>query len=222
MLEKEPDKRPATLTGAVEELVLAAGAIGIPIDKSSDVTVDAAMRAATARTLQAATQQTLVGAATEVATPVARRSSRSILLASVVAVVAGAGGIYLAERHGNTVGGASPTVMPSVSASATASGTSTSQGEDVDVVVDSMPHAEIYDGAQRLGVTPFTIRLPKRSGAKTLTLKADGYVARDIDVDTSSSHAASFTLAPVSVKPLVTATSTATKKISSELEKPTF
>lgn len=117
---------------------------------------------------------------------------------------------------------------PSSQASAAPISSHDTEPQMVEIVIDSTPPSDVYEGDQKLGPTPYEAHWRKAPGRKHLTLKAAGFVSQDVDVDTDESGLVSTQLAEAKlVKPRSHGTSGASSKpsattVSSDLAVPSF
>ncbi|MGH7283430.1 MAG: serine/threonine protein kinase [Polyangiaceae bacterium] len=207
MLEKEADKRPPTLTKAIDDLARVANengytvslpAIGAakPVRTTGGTSNRAVNSLESMRTVQATSAPegvrlgTVMGAETAAAVPPKKRTAIYAGVALAFAVV----GIGVAFK----MKGAAPAVtMPTASAMATvgastpsasstplasASASAAPLPKKIAVTFHATPeHAAIYVGDDRIGVAPGPVDL--EAGKKvTLTFKADGYKPVDQDI----------------------------------------
>ncbi len=140
--------------------------------------------------------QTFLGAETDVA-PTGKSRRGLFIAVGAVAFALGIGGVIFAVgRKGDTgpvahrddpppvVSDKPPVVPPPIASSAEVPAVATT----VDLkIVTSPEHVNVFRGKERLGTTPDPIRLPKSSEKVTLTLKAEGFRALDLEVDPSES-----------------------------------
>ncbi len=226
MLEKEPEARPASLTAAVDEL----SAAWVSVGGAHEISLPSFALSATPSG-RLISQETLVGAETEIAPTAKKRSAALIAIAaSVVALAVGVGAYFVvaprrepvkvpavADSHGTT----SALAPATTSAAASASASVAPQATEVELTIDSTPpHAEVFDGAKKLGTAPGPIHLARATGTRKLTFKATGFAPRETEVDTSSNGTISIALtanAQQGTKPAGTKHTT-----SSELEAPSF
>jgi serine/threonine-protein kinase len=220
MLEKDPEKRPSSLTQGLDALAAAAGT---PLENAA-VNIDPSVRAGTARTLQATPAQTLVGSTTELAPPAKRTRATWIIVGVGAAVVISA--IAVVGLRFRNKPPESLAVTTSVTATATPiptlSSTASALPEEVAVRVDSQPFADIYDGSQKIGTTPTTLHLKRQQGTKRLTLRASGFLPQDVDLDTASDRAVSVALTADKSQPRSTVAPppTKTSHVSTDLDVP--
>ena len=222
MLEKEADKRPPTLTAAVDALARVANENGYTVSlpvmgaaKPVRTTGGTSQRPLASslesmRTVQATSApdgkpvvQTFMGAETIAQAPPKKRTA---LYAGVaLACVVGIGAVAFKMKGGGTAAIAMPTAsatttvgasVPSVSSTplASASASATPQAKMIAVTFKVTPeHAAIYAGDERVGVAPGPIDLEE--GKKmTLTFKAEGYKPLDQDVVPTENQPVSITL----------------------------
>jgi hypothetical protein len=207
MLEKERDKRPASLSAAVDDLAQAARTAGVAIPQASPLSLTSLEPPREVSTQTLATAQTLIGSSSEVgrfSTSTASRTRRLMIL-GVAAVSLVAGVLLVVAFHGpaSTATSAGTVTAPTAAASSTApiasaapSATAPTEGTDVLVSFDGQPvGTKVFRGTALLGTAPGTVRLPKGSGTVELRLEAPtGYLSKTMQVGTDSNTVISMTL----------------------------
>ncbi|MBI5536399.1 MAG: serine/threonine protein kinase [Deltaproteobacteria bacterium] len=217
MLDKDPDKRPASVGAAVDALAAAAG-IAVPqrvaptFDKSAPVRVvtDGKMTPADMSALaEAGTMQGMPTPSVAFATTTAPRRSRARLYAAaaigavaLTAVVVTA--LLLRSNASATLPAAAPSQSVAVqkvaeSASATPTAVQTppqiAAATDVAFTVQSVPaDVEIFLGDEKLGTSPGPISVRKGTDKIKLTFKAKGYKSSELEVAPTADGVLSVTL----------------------------
>jgi eukaryotic-like serine/threonine-protein kinase len=211
MLAKEPSDRPQSIAAAVDELVSAAAQSGTDVQKTVYFSArpqpmppgtprqltPAEMALAQARTVLPDSNKTFLPAETDVGQR-PRKKTWVWLVAGAGAVAAAAILVFTLHGQGETAKtltdrnqGASqtaptspPSTPPVISAPPMASLPPVeSPPSEVLVTVESTPAgASVFRGTKKLGAAPGPIHLPYAANKVTLTVKADGYQPKDVDV----------------------------------------
>jgi serine/threonine-protein kinase len=230
MLAKEVDERPKTLTLAVDEL---ASAAGFSPSQPTPSTTDLAeiMRAhqsepkkgmGTAKTLpQHPTGPTFVGSTSEIGTsippsyrkwtvPVVAAASLVVGIIVVLAIWKGTSHSesYAAPPSTTPATTSAPSVAPTVSVAV--------PKKDIGLTVRGAPNgAEIWLGEEKLGAAPGPVRVPHGVGTVKITIKASGFQAKEVPVETVDD-----TTVVVSLDKIGGAATTGTGKPNKEIENP--
>lgn len=204
MLEKEREKRPATLSAAVDALAEAARGAGLSIPQAPAVSLTSLEPRREVSTQTLATAQTLVGSSSEVgrfSTATASRTRRRVVLVAAVSLVAGVLLVVLLRGSppNPTASASTPSATTSVAAPTASTAPSASapvERAEVTLRFDGQPAGtRIFLGSQLLGAAPGTVRLPKGSGEVELKLEAPpGYLSRTMRVGTDSNTVISVPL----------------------------
>lgn len=216
MLAKDPENRPASAGEAVEALVAEAtrAGIAVPLVASRDApALPVATPAAQGRTLNPAASDVAGGG-----------GKRAIIVAALIVggLGAGAGGVLLLAHPAPRVTASSGPVVPPLPSSAgvvtlAPPPSAATASSTVAVTVEAnAPHASVWLAAKRLGDAPGPLSLPRGADKLTLTVKADGYVATNVDVVPSEDVVLGVTLA----KGAGATTSTTSRRMSKDLENP--
>jgi serine/threonine-protein kinase len=237
MLEKDAQNRPASTGEAIEALVAEATRTGIQVPPVASRNAPA-LPVVRIRSVPPGTTPTAeLVRATTVATPdapgrtlnpaesdVARGAGRRALLVAALVVGGlgvGAGGVVLVSHRAPRVTVSAEPATASAPASigvvTLAPPSAPPASSIVAVRVEAnAPHASVWLAAKRLGDAPGPIPLPRGSDKLTLTVKADGYVASNVEITPTEDVVVAVTL-PKNVGP---ATSGTTRRVSKDLENP--
>ncbi len=208
MMEKDADKRPQTLSAAADELAQAAAASGeLPVSSQPSLPVRSTPMLspvemeglAQAKTMLGQGPQTLNGAANEVP-PKSARKTRAFAAAVAVAAVIGVGAFFATRRTDDrrTAGlvdtaTTSATVATSPSMSASVAITPALPASVNVTIQGAPPEAEIFRGELRLGSAASPLAVT-RDEAVTLTIRAKGFVSKDVVVTPKSDEVIAVTL----------------------------
>lgn len=206
MLAKEAAGRPATVTAAVDELLVAAGQ---PLPHTTPSTADlgqslhdvsaaakTAPEIATAKTIVQPAGPTFVGSTSEVGAAPPRKRRLWLVGAVALAALAAGGVAALAFRPHAPALGTTATASahgtpsgrehaPSTAAPASSSNVPSLAPllPDVTLMFRGVPDGtELWVGERKVGTTPDVARVPRGTGTVTVTLKAQGYKPKAIDV----------------------------------------
>ena len=211
MLEKERDKRPASLSAAVDDLAQAARSAGLSIPQAPPVSLTSVEPPREVGSQTLATAQTLVGSSSEVgrfSTATTSRARRRMIVGVAAASLA-VGVLLVLVLHGGPPGSAgasattrrvataaTPITIPVANTAPSASG-ATERGDVVVTFEGQPPGTRVFRGTELLGTAPGTVRLPKGGGAVELKLEAPaGYLSRTMQVGTDSNTLISVALDP--------------------------
>jgi len=206
MLAKEPDKRPASVGAALEELAAAAREAGHDVSvpqarslppRGRDEALASAptlpFLATPVAIMDSSSGDTLARATTaSVGSTAAARSTgkRRALLAGLAAAAAVALVALLLSRPADSGRATAPSAPPASTPVTTQSAPavapalpSVQVASEVELVVESDPEkVEVFVGEKKLGVAPGPFKLPKSSEKVTLVLKASGYASRELEI----------------------------------------
>jgi serine/threonine-protein kinase len=206
MLEKERDKRPASLMAAVEELTQAARGAGLAIPQAPTVSLTSLEPPREVSTQTLATAQTLVGSSSEVGRASTASTSRTRrLMVGVVAASSLLAGVLLVLLLRSGPDGTNAAAGPPASARSSAapivasplpSASSPTERAEVSITFEGQPPGtRIFRGTQLLGAAPGTVHLPKGSGEVELKLEGpSGYLSKTMQVGTDANTVISVPL----------------------------
>jgi hypothetical protein len=225
MMAKEPSERPQSLSEAIEDLAEAARVAGykvtvLPVSRpGGDPSSRLGASASTDPKLVEA--KTMLGGSTLESAAVAARPSGKKWLGVVVAlaVVGGAVGAALALRGKggpavagtteparpaptNEIATGAPTLgatpEPPLSAQPTASAAVVEDASvEITLELPSGVVGEVLRGKEKLGSTKDPIKLKKGSGKVKLTVKAGGFLPKEVEVSTHETHTEKVALVAV-------------------------
>ncbi|HEX7602238.1 MAG TPA: protein kinase, partial [Polyangiaceae bacterium] len=204
MLEKERDKRPASLSAAVEALARAAREAGLSVPQAPAVSLASLAQPREGGMQTLATAQTLVGSSSEVgrfSTAAASRTRR--LMVGVVATSSLVAGVLLVLLlRGRPAGHpASASTPPSATSSVVPAPSSSAPTEhaEVSITFEGQPvGTRVLRGTLLLGTAPGTVRLPRGSGGVELKLEGPpGYLPKTMQVGTDSNTVVDVALEPL-------------------------
>lgn len=222
MMAKEPSERPQSLSEAIEDLAEAARVAGfkvtvLPVSRPGG-DPSSRLGAAMASDPKLAEAKTMLGGSTLESAAVPPRSGKKWLgVVVAVAVVGGAVGAVLALRGkaapaaastteparpaptsevvtaAPTIG-ATPAPPPSIEPSASATAVAEDAHVEITLELPNGVVGEVYRGKEKLGTTKDPLKLKKGGGKVKLTVKAGGFLPKEVEVSTDETHTEKVTL----------------------------